>query len=70
LYQIWEAAIQIGAKNALLCFPMHRVVPATPAELFRFQTFRVLLLVLRDGIVAFLTIRALQSDDVSHIQTF
>jgi hypothetical protein len=69
LYQIWEAAIQIGAKNALLCFPVRRVVPATPTELLRFQTFRVFLLVLRHGIVAFFAIRALQCDDVSHNRT-
>src|SRR5437867_11606879 len=50
----------------LLRFAMNRMMPAAPAELFRFQTLGILFLVLRHGVVAFLAIVALQRNDFSH----
>jgi hypothetical protein len=61
-----KAPTRFGAKNALLCFPVNRMVATTPAELFRFQTLGVLLLVFRHGIVAFFAVVALQGDNVAH----
>ena len=45
---------------------MHGMRPASPAELFRFQPFRVLLLVLCCRIIAFFAVMTLQGNDVSH----
>jgi hypothetical protein len=42
------------------------LLPARIAKLLRFQTFRVLLLVLARCVVAVLAIPALQRDDFSH----
>jgi hypothetical protein len=43
------------------------MMPASPAELFRFQTLRILLFVLRHGIVAFFAIGALHRNDIPHM---
>ncbi len=45
---------------------MNRMVAAPPTEFLCLETFRILLLVLRHRVVAFLAVVTLQRDDVSH----
>ena len=42
------------------------MVPASRTEFLGLETFRILLLVLRHRVVAFLAVVALQRNDVSH----
>ena len=48
---------------------MNGVMPASRAKLLRFETFRLLLLVLCCRIVAFFAVITLQCDDVSHTKS-
>ena len=45
---------------------MHRVLVATPAEFLVLHPPRMLLLVLRGGVVPVLTVGTLERDNVSH----
>src|SRR4029077_8200879 len=58
--------IELLAYEPLLALFVSRMFPAEPAELAHLETLGRLLLVLRRAVVAPLTLRAGERDDVSH----
>src|SRR5207247_11280972 len=66
LYVCLHAQQTILHYRTLFRLAMNRMMPASRTKLLRLQAFGIFPLVLGRGVISFLAVRTLQSNDISH----